>query len=80
MADRTTVRVVIVRSGDEVGRAVLNGGTVAYMGAAADVLRPQVRRRVDAGASESEAIADLAANGWSNGYLMVALGGEPAPE
>lgn len=68
-----TVRVVSVRTGVEVSRAMLDDdGTVRYSGgqsAAAAVRTWQLSN----GGSEADAVRALARDGWSNGYLMVAL-------
>jgi hypothetical protein len=66
------LRIVSVRTGDEVSRAeIAKDGTVTYSGAAA---RSAVRRQMAAtGQSETAAITSLLKDGWSNGYLMVDL-------
>ncbi len=68
----TTLRIVSVRTGTEVSRAELGAdGTVAYSGGetAAAAVRDWVRRHP--GQDEAAAVRALAAEGWSNGYLMV---------
>lgn len=68
----TVIRIVSVRTGVEVSRAVLaDDGTVSYEGG--DSARSAVLRQMRAGGTEAEAIETLARDGWSNGYLMVAL-------
>jgi hypothetical protein len=67
------VRVVSVRTGAEVSRAELaDDGTITYTGgesAQAAVRNAMRERRLP----EAQAISLLAREGWSNGYLMVAL-------
>jgi hypothetical protein len=67
------VRVVSVRTGAEASRVHLDdNGTVTYSGG--ESARTAVRNRMrDRGLSEPDAIGSLSRDGWSNGYLMVAL-------
>jgi hypothetical protein len=68
------LRIVSVRTNDEVSRAELaDDGTVTYTGgdSAASAVRRWQRTHRDA--TEADAVRALAREGWSNGYLMVAL-------
>jgi len=67
------MRIVVVTSGLEVGRATVSddGTGVAYGGR---VARGVVAARArDDGTTEAVAVVRLLADGWSNGYLMVPL-------
>jgi hypothetical protein len=71
----TVLRIVSVRTGQLVSQAVLaDDGTVTYENgeSAAAAMRSWLRR--NPGASDADAVRALARDGWSNGYLMVALG------
>lgn len=71
------LRIVDVETQREVSRATLAGdGTITYEGGESAEGAIRQRARVD-NTSEAEAFAVLARDGWSNGYLMVALGGYP---
>lgn len=70
----TVLRIVSVKTGAEVSRAVLadDGQTVTYEGG--DSAASAVRRHIHAeGGTEADAVRTLAVEGWSNGYLMVEL-------
>lgn len=67
------VRIVSVRTSREVAHVTLDDdGTITYVG---DAAHSAVRRWLLAnrGSSEADAVQALARDGWSNGYLMVAL-------
>jgi hypothetical protein len=69
----TALSIVDVKSGDEVATAALDGGAVTY-GVLDDVARGVVERyAADHDLSDADAVRRLAVEGWSNGYLMVAL-------
>lgn len=71
------LRIVDVETQREVSRATLaDDGTITYDGgeSAEGVIRQ--RARLD-GSTPAEAYAVLARDGWSNGYLMVALDSYP---
>ncbi|MGW4663189.1 hypothetical protein [Streptosporangium sandarakinum] len=73
----TVIRIISVRTGTEVSRAVLaDDGTVSYGGgeSAAYAVRSWIRQH---GGTEADAVHGLAREGWSNGYLMVDLGEQP---
>jgi hypothetical protein len=67
------VRIVSVRTSAEVSRVVIaDDGAITYSGGG--TARSAVSRVVaERSLSEAEAIGVLARDGWSNGYLMVAL-------
>ncbi len=68
------MRIVSVRTGNEVSRAVLGAGDkVTYAGG--DTAQAVVRdyRSSHESASEADAVRALLREGWSNGYLMVEL-------
>ncbi|MCC5580593.1 hypothetical protein IMZ11_33745 [Microtetraspora sp. AC03309] len=72
----TTMRIVSVRTGDEVSRAELAAdGTVTYSGGESAAAAVRAWRRGREGATEADAVRALVAEGWSNGYLMVQLDG-----
>jgi hypothetical protein len=73
----TVLRVVDVETQDEVARATLDdAGQVSYSGGGSAKGIVEQRARVD-GTSPAAALRVLARDGWSNGYLMVALDGYP---
>lgn len=67
------VRIVSVRNGAEVSRVEMDDdGVISYSGggtARSAVSRVMAERSL----SEADAIGLLSRDGWSNGYLMVAL-------
>lgn len=69
----TVVTIVSVATGQPVSRVTLaDDGTVTYEGGAS--ARSAVMRQMRAAAqTEAEAIAAIARDGWSNGYLMAKL-------
>lgn len=74
----TTIRFVDVKSGVEVATATADGADVTYDGG--DVAKAVVERRAqDSQLAAGAAVRRLAVEGWSNGYLMIALPG-PADE
>lgn len=72
-----TLRIVDVETQQEVSRAHLaDDGSVTYGGGqSAHGIVTQRARTV--GTTEAEALTVLSRDGWSNGYLMVALDGYP---
>lgn len=68
----TVVRFVDVESGTEVSRVELDAGEPRYSGG--ETARGVVEQlmRTD-GLTAADAVARLAADGWSNGYIRVAL-------
>lgn len=75
----SSLRIVVVSTQTEVARAEAAGDDpVRYTGA--DVAESLVTRTAkERGISDAEAVAALASEGWSNGYLMVAMPGLPKP-
>jgi hypothetical protein len=67
------VRIVSVRTGREVSRVALDdAGVISYSGG--DTAQTTVARVMsEFDLSEADAIGALSRDGWSNGYLMVAL-------
>jgi hypothetical protein len=67
------VRIVSVRTRAEASRVEIDDdGSIVYSGGQS--ARAAVRNRMrDRGLSEPDAIGALSRDGWSNGYLMVAL-------
>lgn len=67
------VRIVSVRTSAEVSRVEIDdNGVITYEGG--ESARSAVTRAMrERGLSEPDAIGLLSRDGWSNGYLMVAL-------
>lgn len=71
------LRIVDVETLREVSRATLaDDGTISYSGGESAEGVIKQRARVDS-VTPAEALEALARDGWSNGYLMVALDGYP---
>ncbi|NJP27098.1 DUF3300 domain-containing protein [Microbispora sp. SCL1-1] len=70
----TVIRIVSVRTGDEVSRAELGeNGAVTYSGGESAVAAVRSWLRDHPGRDEADAVRALATEGWSNGYLMIQL-------
>lgn len=73
----TVLRIVDVETQNEVSRATLaDDGSISYSGGESAEGVIKQRARVD-NITPVEALEVLARDGWSNGYLMVALDGYP---
>lgn len=68
----TILRFVDVKSGTQLASVTADGDTVTYGGG--DFARPVVGRYAeDTGLDPADAVRRLAVEGWSNGYIMIAL-------
>jgi hypothetical protein len=78
----TTITFADVKSGTQLASAAVDGSTVTYDDDG-DLAKPIVEQyATDHHLTPAAAVRRLAAQGWSNGYIMVDLPGlddEPAP-